>query len=259
MAILPRIQERRRVLVSIFKLPGVFDLKRIRWCPQRVETKGLIVVATNIAAHVVVIVIAFLLIPFCYGQFDREIIRHAEVEDTVSVVGVVLLVANAQLATELTRWPRAGNVDRTANRIAPEQGALRTTEYLHALEINAAQQTARIGTNKHVIDHDCHGRIEVLLNIGHANAADKNRRNAARALSGIVDHDVGRYIRQICDVARKLTFNFALSKRTHGKTDVLQVFRSFPRGDDHFLQHPTLRKHRRNGQSCRCRQHRNTQ
>ena len=97
-SLLPGIQKRRRILVGFFDLPGVFELQVIGRRPENVGPKRLVIVASHIATDFIVIVVAFALIALRRRQLDAYIVTQTKVKNSIHVVGIVLLVARANLA-----------------------------------------------------------------------------------------------------------------------------------------------------------------
>ena len=177
-------------MIGLLELARVFELQVIGRCPENVGPKRLVIVASHIATDFIVIVVAFALIALRRRQLDAYIVTQTKVKNSIHVVGVVLLVARANLAAELTSGLAARNIDNATNGVAAKQCALRPPEYFHTFYIDTAKQTAGIRANKHAIDDNTNSRVEVFLNVGNAHTTNKYRGNAARPLSGIVNNNV---------------------------------------------------------------------
>ena len=190
MARLPGIQQRRRILVSFLKLPRVFEFKIIGGCPKNIRTKGLVIIATDIATDFVIVIVTFTLVALRRRQFHAHVLAQTKVKNTVHVIGVVLLIACTNLAAQLSSRLATSDINNAANCVTAKQGSLWPPKHFHAFYVDTAQQTARIRTDKHSINYDTNSGVEVFFNIGNTHTSDKDCSNPTGPLSGIINDNV---------------------------------------------------------------------
>ena len=229
---------------------GVLDLQRFNGRVQQIDAEGLVVLAAHIAAGVDVLVVAFLLVVLASAQLRSQLVKDREVEDAFDIVGIVITVPCTDLAAELSGRLGARDIDDAADRVASEHCSLGTTQDFYACDIEALEDTAGVGTNEHTVDNHADRRVETLLDIGNANAADSDRRNAAGTLRGVIDHQVRRHTGKILEVAGKAAFHLDLAQRAHRDGNVLHPLLALTRGDDYFFESGWLLRNR----SCPLRQ-----
>ena len=192
MSFLPGIQQGWCILVCLFFLVGEFKFQVVAGIPQQVDAVGLVVDrALVVFTGGNVVVVTVLLVTFAQGDLSPQAVHDAKIEDTVHVVGAVILDTGADLGAQFTGGLGVGNIDQAANSVATKQGALRSTQYLNTFQVNTAQQRARVGAQENAIDHHPYGRVKILFHIRHADAADEDGGDAARTLGGVIDDQVG--------------------------------------------------------------------
>ena len=223
------------VLVLLRVVVAVVELERIARSPHQRRADGLVLHLARFPAERQVVEVAVAL-PVCARDLECELLAHRDVDVAVELLVVIVAVAEAHAAAELRLRTLPGDVDDAGDRVAAEQRALRAAQDLDALQIDGLEHRAGIRADEHAVDDDADRGIEVLLDVGGADAADRDRRRTARSLLQVVDDDVGRRVGEVLQIDIEAPVELGLAHRADRGAEVLQVLLALARSHHDFLK-----------------------
>ena len=175
------------------------------------------------------------------GDARRRLVAYGETCRAFQIKLIIAAIAGLQIAFRLPANAgfAADVVDRAGRRVAPVQGVLRPPHDLHPLHVEGAEGDGERRIERHIVQVHPDGADHIQMKIGGADAANEivGLRSALRQHAGV------RHMQHDLLGAEHPQFAQALaSEGLHRNRHILQRFRAFLRGDDHFLN---LRGNRR--------------
>ena len=169
-------------------------------------------------------------------RFHRDIVEFAEVEQSVEGLAIKTTDTQAHAAAELACRLLSYDMDQAANGIFAEQRALRSAQYLNALDIQGLEDGAVRAAHEHAVDHDADGRIEGFLDVLKADAAQGNGGVIGAAGADLIEDDIGDGVLHVANVLEKSALDHVLRDGGDRRRHVLKVFFPLARGDRDFFQ-----------------------
>ena len=156
------------------------------------------------------------------------------VENAPELLIVPLAGGVLNLGAPLAGGLGADDVEGPADRIAAEQGALRTSQNFHALEIKVVDDLAGQRSEINPVDHHADRRVDrIVVRTRRADAADRDAGRIGALIDGVDPHVRGEGD-DVANIANVRRLELLLNRRD-GDGNVLHGLIARSGGDDDFL------------------------
>ena len=202
------------------------------------ESGGVVVAQPEVVVEIGVRPHVSALLPLHQGDSGRQVVGNGNVERAVELGVVVLAGGERQLRIEFVhgRAP-ADQVERAGQRVASEQGALRTAQHFRPLQVHQVHHAADGAGDVDAVHIHADRRIGVDDEVELPDAADEYRRRRREPAhrSRLLDVHIGRGLRNIGDIEVPAKIHLVFGVRGHRDGRVLERFLAPSRRHHDFL------------------------
>lgn len=223
----------RRAGAVAVAVPGQAHLEVVARRPQPVPAGNRGVACADLAAGGQVAAVSVAVVA---GQRHAGAdLAHRQVEHQPGVAPAVVAGGQRGRAAEVRLRRARDQLDRPAQGVASVQGALRTAQHLHPLDVEHVEQGALGACEVHVVEVDAHARLGAPDRVELADAADV-RGDAAVEGAGRVDHQVRGDHVEHGDVGRAARLQLRAVDRGHRLGHVQKRLGPPARGHHHAVE-----------------------